>query len=127
MPAVQKPTGLYRAYALLSAVILPFVARARVNKLRRADVPVHRAHEILGHATQRRPAGALIWFHAASVGESLSVLSLIAAMGRARPDARFLITSGTPTSAKLIAARMPPRCQHQFAPLDAIGPVRRFL
>lgn len=127
MPSMQKPTGLYRAYALLSAVIFPFVARARVNKLRSADVPVHRAHEILGHATERRPAGTLIWFHAASVGESLSVLSLIAAMGRARPDARFLITSGTPTSAKLIAARMPPRCQHQFAPLDANGPVRRFL
>lgn len=127
MPKLQKPTGLYRAYAVLSAVILPFVARARVSKLRRADVPVHRAHEILGHATERRPAGTLIWFHAASVGESLSVLSLIAAMGRARPDARFLITSGTPTSAKLIAARMPPRCQHQFAPLDAVGPIRRFL
>ena len=127
MPTVQKPTGLYRAYAMLSAVILPFVARARVNKLRRAAVSVQRAHEILGHATQRRPAGTLIWFHAASVGESLSVLSLIAAMGRARPEARFLITSGTPTSAKLIAERMPPRCQHQFAPLDATGPIKRFL
>ena len=73
MPTVQKPTGLYRAYAMLSAVILPFVARARVNKLRRAAVSVQRAHEILGHATQRRPAGTLIWFPAASVGASRSV------------------------------------------------------
>lgn len=127
MPLLHKPTGLYRAYALLSAAILPFVARSRLGKLRRANVTVHRAQEVLGHATQRRPSGTLIWFHAASVGESLSVLSLITAMGRALPDARFLITSGTPTSAQLIATRMPPRCQHQFAPLDAMGPLRRFL
>lgn len=127
MPSRTKPTGLFRAYALISAIILPFVARSVVNKLRRANVPVHRVHEVLGNTTQRRPNGTLIWFHAASVGESLSVLSLIAAMARALPDARFLITSGTATSAQLITERMPPRSRHQFAPLDATGPLKRFL
>jgi 3-deoxy-D-manno-octulosonic-acid transferase len=125
-PAV-KPTGLYRGYSVLSTVILPLVARNRMAKLRDADVVPARTREILGRASAPRSAGKLIWFHAASVGESLSVLSLIAAMGRALPDAQFLITSGTATSAQLIAARMPPRCQHQFAPLDAKGPIRRFL
>ncbi len=48
-------------------------------------------------------------------------------MGRMLPDAEFLITSGTPTSADLVARRLPPRSRHQFAPLDAPGPVRRFL
>ena len=35
-----------------------------------------------------RPAGQLIWFHAASVGESLSVLSLIKRLGERLPQCR---------------------------------------
>ena len=88
-------------------------------KLRRAGVEPSRAREKLGHASQPRPDGTLIWFHAASVGESLSVLALIDRMGRALPQAHFLITSGTATSARLVGSRLPPRTQHQFAPLDA--------
>lgn len=118
---------LYRAYVALSMALLPFAARSVVAKLRKAGVPVHRAHERLGHATENRSDGTLIWFHAASVGESLSVLALIDRMGRALPQAHFLITSGTATSARLVASRLPPRTQHQFAPLDAPGPLKRFL
>ena len=118
---------LYKAWVAASTVILPFAARQSVAKLRRAGVDVPRAHEKLGHASQPRPKGTVIWFHAASVGESLSVLALIARMGRALPDAHFLITSGTATSARLVGERLPPRTRHQFAPLDAPGPLKRFL
>ncbi|MEQ6203639.1 3-deoxy-D-manno-octulosonic acid transferase [Sulfitobacter sp. HNIBRBA2951] len=118
---------LYRAYVALTMLLVPFMARFTVRKLMKAGEPAHRAHETLGHATADRAEGTLIWFHAASVGESLSVLALIGRMGAALPHAHFLITSGTATSAKLIAQRMPPRCVHQFAPLDAPGPLKRFL
>ena len=118
---------LYTAYVGLSMLLVPFVARSAIAKLRAADVPPLRAHERLGNATEDRADGTLIWFHAASVGESLSVLALITRMGVALPHAHFLITSGTATSATLIAQRMPPRSTHQFAPLDAPGPLKRFL
>ena len=118
---------LYRIYVILSMLLVPFVARMVVRKLMKAGEPAHRAHETLGHATSDRAQGTLIWFHAASVGESLSVLALIDRIGVALPHAHFLITSGTATSAKLIAQRAPARCVHQFAPLDAPGPLRRFL
>ncbi len=118
---------LYRTYVALSMLAVPFVARATTRKLMRADVTAYRAHERLGHATETRDEGTLIWFHAASVGESLSVLALIGRMGVVLPNAHFLITSGTATSATLINQRMPPRCVHQFAPLDAPGPLKRFL
>ncbi len=119
---------LYRAYVAATGALVPLAAYLETNKLRRAGVEIHRAHEKLGHPTQeRRGAGPLVWFHAASVGESLSVLSLITRMGVALPRAQFLITSGTATSAALVAKRMPPRCVHQFAPLDAPGPIKRFL
>jgi 3-deoxy-D-manno-octulosonic-acid transferase len=123
----MAPPLLYRTYVALSMVLVPFVARSTIAKLRRADVSAHRAHERLGVATQPRPAGTLVWFHAASVGESLSVLALITRMGAALPHLNFLITSGTATSADLVARRMPPRTRHQFAPLDAPGPLGRFL
>lgn len=123
----MRPTALYRAYVAAAALVVPFAAHARIRRLRRDGVAAHRAHEILGNTTEQRPGGLLVWFHAASVGESLSVLPLIAALGRQLPEARFLITSATPTSAAMIAARMPPRCVHQFAPLDGAGPVKRFL
>ncbi len=119
---------LYRAWVVASCLIVPFAARSSINKLRNAGVSVTRAHEKLGHATEeRRGSGPLVWFHAASVGESLSVLALITRMGVALPRAQFLITSGTATSARLVADRMPPRTMHQFAPLDAPGPMKRFL
>lgn len=127
MPGRTAPL-LYRIWVGASMVLVPFFARSQIAKLRRAGLPVVRAHEKLGHATEnRRGTGLLIWFHAASVGESLSVLALITRMGLALPRAQFLITSGTATSADLIARRMPPRCVHQFAPLDAPGPLKRFL
>lgn len=120
------PTPLYRIYRGASALLAPLAWASVSRKLRAHGVPPERMQERLGHASLDRPLGRLIWFHAASVGESLSVLTLIHRMGERLPDAEFLITSGTATSAEMIAKRMPPRCRHQFAPLDAAGPLTRF-
>ncbi|KIC33320.1 3-deoxy-D-manno-octulosonic acid transferase [Leisingera sp. ANG-S5] len=125
--APAQRTLLYSLYCGVSALIAPLAWRKVAGKLRDYGLPEERVRERLGHASLPRPAGQLIWFHAASVGESLSVLTLIARMGEQMPDAEFLITSGTPTSAELIAKRMPPRCRHQFPPLDTAAAVDRFL
>ncbi|MGR3676988.1 MAG: 3-deoxy-D-manno-octulosonic acid transferase [Paracoccaceae bacterium] len=98
-----------------------------LNRLDEQGVTGERQRERLGYATQPRPNGTLIWFHGASVGESLSALTLITHLGERLPDAQFLVTSGTATSAQIVAKRLPPRTRHQFAALDAPGPVRRFL
>ena len=119
--------ALFRLYRAVTPVIQPLAWRVMARKLRAHGVAAHRQRERLGHATLPRPEGQLIWFHAASVGESLSVLALIARLGARLPGAAFLITSGTATSAELIEKRMPPRCRHQFAVMDAPGPVGRFL
>jgi 3-deoxy-D-manno-octulosonic-acid transferase len=65
--------------------------------------------------------------HAASVGETLSILPLMAALAEARRSLSFLLTTGTVTSAKVARERLPARALHQFAPLDVPEYVRSFL
>jgi 3-deoxy-D-manno-octulosonic-acid transferase len=74
-----------------------------------------------------RPAGTLVWLHAASVGESSVALALIEALAARDERLSFLLSTGTRTSADLIARRAPPRTTHVYAPLDRIDVVRRFL
>lgn len=121
------PTPLFRLYRLATRALLPLAWSVVARKLRRHGVSPQRMHERLGHASLPRPDRPMVWFHAASVGESLSVLTLIDRLGARLPQVGFLITSGTATSADLIGKRLPPRTRHQFAPLDAPGPVARFL
>jgi 3-deoxy-D-manno-octulosonic-acid transferase len=44
-----------------------------------------------------------------------------------RPDATILVTSGTVTSAELLARRLPASVIHQFVPVDTPGGARRFI
>ncbi|MEQ8898357.1 MAG: 3-deoxy-D-manno-octulosonic acid transferase [Roseovarius sp.] len=124
MQGAPLPVRLYRVAA---NIVAPLAYRRVAAKLDAQGISPTRQKERLGRATAARPKGRLIWFHAASVGESLSVLRLIEHLGHALPDASFLLTSGTATSAQIVAKRLPPRTQHQFAPLDAARPLRRFL
>lgn len=70
----------------------------------------------------RRPRGPLLWLHAASVGESLSLIPLLAALAERAPELHFLLTTGTVTSASLLRQRLPAalagRVTHRFVPLD---------
>ena len=127
MPDDLRPTPLYHLYSGASTLLAPFAWRKVARRLGDYGISHERQRERLGQATLNRPEGPLIWFHAASVGESLSVLTLITRLGDMHPKAEFLITSGTPTSAELIAKRMPPRSRHQFPPLDSRSAVNRFL
>ncbi|MEM9585052.1 MAG: 3-deoxy-D-manno-octulosonic acid transferase [Pseudomonadota bacterium] len=101
----------------------------RKLETRLADGKEHpeRVSERRGIASQPRPPGTLIWFHAASVGESLSLVGLIEQLLDDFPDLNVLMTTGTRTSADLIKTRLPPQTMHQFVPLDARPFVRKFL
>jgi 3-deoxy-D-manno-octulosonic-acid transferase len=86
-----------------------------------------RRFERYGIAGVARPAGDLLWLHAASVGETNAVLPLIDRLLDARHDLHILLTTGTVTSASIAAQRLPPRALHQYLPLDSGHYVRRFL
>jgi 3-deoxy-D-manno-octulosonic-acid transferase len=75
----------------------------------------------------RPPNGQLIWFHGASVGESLSLLKLVQHLNAMRPFVNILVTTGTVTSAQLMARRLPEGVFHQYVPLDVPHWVSAFL
>lgn len=78
-------------------------------------------------ASTDRPHGIVIWVHAASVGEAISVLALIERIIAQRPGVEILLTTGTVASARLLAERLPNRARHQFVPVDLPPAVDRFL
>ncbi|MEL7279012.1 MAG: 3-deoxy-D-manno-octulosonic acid transferase [Pseudomonadota bacterium] len=116
-----------RLYGAVSSVVGPLIYPRVARKLRMLGTASDRMEERKGFATLARPKGQLLWCHAASVGESLSVLRLISHLGEQFPDLSFLLTSGTATSAQVLTGRLPPRTQHQFAPVDTPAAVDRFL
>ena len=104
--------------------LAPSLLRARA---RRGKEDPGRISERLGRAGLPRPDGALVWLHGVSVGETTSLLPLVAALRTRRPDLTILVTCGTTTAAALLAQRLPEGVIHQFAPVDGPGAVRRFL
>ncbi len=74
--------------------------------------------ERMGICKKPRPDGTLIWMHGASVGECLSMLPLVNKILSENPTAHVLVTSGTVTSAALMAKRLPERAFHQYIPVD---------
>jgi len=118
------PLALYAAASALFEPLAPALLRGRA---RRGKENAARLAERLGRSATPRPPGPLAWLHGVSVGESLSLLPLIGGLQARRPDLNLLVTSGTVTSAELLAKRLPPGVIHQFAPVDGPAAVRRFL
>ncbi len=116
-----------QAYRLATGVAEPLAPLLLNRRARRGKEDPARLGERLGHASCARPEGRLAWLHGASVGESLSLLPLIAALRAERPELQVLLTSGTVASAALIARREPAGVIHQFAPVDTPAAVARFL
>ena len=115
------PLTLYRAATRLGT---PLVARHLHRRAARGKEDPARLAERFGMAPAARPGGGLVWVHAASVGESLSALPVVEAIEA--QGARCLMTTGTVTSAELLARRMP-GLLHRFAPVDTPGAVAGFL
>ncbi|WP_339742972.1 3-deoxy-D-manno-octulosonic acid transferase [uncultured Maricaulis sp.] len=115
------------AYRLLMRCASPLAKPLLMQRTRAGKEDAARRNERLGRPTFPRPPGQLVWLHGASVGESLVLASLIDAFAASQPELRFLVTTGTMTSAKLMAQRLPPVARHQYLPIDTLGAVRGFL
>jgi len=115
------------AWRLLTRLLEPLAPRLLDARAKQGKEDPARVDERLGRASVARPDGDLVWLHGVSVGETLSLLPVVERLRRQRPDLTVLVTSGTLTSAQLLAKRLPAGVIHQFAPIDAPGAVAAFL
>lgn len=116
-----------RAYIALTRMFQPLANTLLRYRERQGKEDAARMSERLGVPSAPRIQGPLIWVHAASVGETIAVLDLINRMLDDRKDLAVLLTTGTVTSARLAARRLPDeRAIHQYIPLDAPDFMVRF-
>ena len=115
--------ALYRAATTIGEPLISAFLRRRMDD---GKEDASRFPERQGIAGRSRPPGRLVWLHAASVGEAVSVLPVLERI-QARPDMVALLTTGTVASAELMAGRLPAGAIHQYVPVDRPAWVRRFL
>jgi len=114
-------------YRLLTRMLEPLAPRLLDGRAKKGKEDPVRVDERLGLTRIPRPDGEVVWLHGVSVGETLSLLPVVEKLRATRPDLNILVTSGTLTSAALLARRLPDGVIHQFAPVDAPGAVDAFL
>jgi 3-deoxy-D-manno-octulosonic-acid transferase len=116
---------MLRVYQKLSAALVPLSPALINRRLKKGKEDPARVGERRGFSRDIRPRGPLVWVHGASVGEVLAVAALIERL-RAL-EIRVLLTSGTVTSAAIVAKRFPADIIHQYVPYDSPRYVDRFL
>jgi 3-deoxy-D-manno-octulosonic-acid transferase len=124
---VTLALALWAGVTRVSAPALRVMLRRRVTRGKEiaARLPEREAID-----SAPRPEGRLIWLHAASLGETVSILPVITEL--VREPGTILLTTGTVTSQRLLAQRLPDlglgeRVIHRFIPLDVPAWGARFL
>ena len=115
--------ALYSAVmALVLAAWLPaFLLRRRAGGYR-ADLS-----QRLGRFEPGLPPPPRCWVHAVSVGEAATAMPLIEGVLARWPELGVVVTTVTPTGARLVQDRLGGRATHRYFPVDLRGPVERAL
>ena len=116
---------MLRVYRSLSSAMVPLAPAVIRQRLKLGKEDPERIAERRGLTRDARPQGPLVWIHGASVGEVLAAAALIERLREL--NLRILVTSGTVTSAAIVARRFPPDVIHQYVPYDSPRFVARFL
>lgn len=121
-------TWALQSYLWLAKAMTPLWRWALEKRLQRGKETPQSLDQKWVKAPAHRPEGPLVWGHAVGVGEAMALAGLFAQMGQRWPEAHFLITTTARTSGDALhKTGLPPRCLHQFAPVDTPATVARFL
>lgn len=121
------PSGLWGLYIRLTTLLLPLALWNVKRRLQKGKEDANRVSERYGVPTHARPEGPLIWLHAIGLGEVMALRGMIPILSKHRPDAHFLVTSGTRQSADVFSQNLPERTLHQYLPLDVSAYCKAFL
>ena len=120
---------MYFWYKLFTYLFYPFAPiYLYFRKLRKKEDSV-RFKEKLSKINIPRDSGFLIWFHVASVGEAMSIFSLVEECIEEKKIDKILLTSITLSSGKILEKRYKENSKvfHQFLPLDVPIFTNKFL
>ena len=117
--------AMLSTYRWMGAAVYPLIGGYVAWRASRGKEETARRKERYGKTQFARPPGPLIWMHAASVGETVSVVPLIEHILSHRIN--IVLTTGTVTSAQVARERLGDRVIHQYVPLDLKPAVSRFL
>ena len=112
-------------YRWFGAGIYPLLGPYLAIRAAKGKEERSRRNERYGRSRIDRPVGPLVWFHAASVGETTAVVPLIREVRRR--GISVVLTTGTVTSAGVARERLGDNVIHQYVPLDLKPAVSRFL
>ncbi len=112
-------------YRWFGAGIYPLLGPYLAIRAAKGKEERSRRKERYGRSNIARPIGPLVWFHAASVGETNAVIPLIREVRRR--GITVVLTTGTVTSAGVARDRLGDDVIHQYVPLDLKPAVSRFL
>ena len=129
----------FSLWAVTTRLATPALALLLRRRLRAGRELADRLGERRGIDPSVRPDGRLVWLHAASIGETMSLLPLLGALRRRDPALHLLLTTGTVTAQALAQSRLGDlddgdartgaggRMLLRFVPFDVPSWMRRFL
>ena len=115
---------LYQAVLSIIILISPIIIILRIFKNKEDK---KRFVEKFSIPSKKRKNGLLIWFHACSIGEILSIVPLIKNYEKNNAVSQILVTSSTLSSSKVLKKFKFKKTTHQFYPIDHFIFVNTFL
>jgi len=115
---------LYQVILSIILLISPIIIILRIFKNKEDN---KRFVEKFSIPSKKRQNGLLIWFHACSVGEILSIVPLIKYYEKNNAVDQILVTSSTLSSSKVLKKFKFKKTIHQFYPIDHYVFVNSFL
>ena len=106
---------IYQILILLIIFLSPIIILVRLIKNKEHKV---RFIEKFCFFKKERKKGNLIWFHAASVGELMSIIPLVHELEKNKKISSILITTSTLSSSKIFSNYKFKKIIHQFFPID---------
>ena len=105
-------------YQILFLIVILFSPLIILIRLLKNKEDKKRFSEKFTINLKKRKPGNLIWFHAASVGEFLSIVPLVKELEKRKDIKNILVTTSTLSSSKIFENFKFKKTIHQFFPID---------